>query len=271
MAIHKSEGIILTGVNWSESSQTLTVFTPDWGKLSLTVKGSRRLNGRRGRPLTFARLEFTCYLKGEKEGGYLSEVEPVEVFLFEKDGQLGRLALASAALEFLNQLLTAGDPQPVIYQISLSFLRMTDTLEKKRLPGLFAGYILRLVSLLGFRPNLTGCAVCGRAIQPEGRDEEAPAVLVSVERGGAVCRDCRPTLAGDPAMIGLTADLYAKIRRLSEASLVEASKIPVSLGELRTIVDMITELLRFHAGSMGQLKSFDFLDKLSRAVKTYGG
>ena len=59
MAIHKTEGIILSSADWSESSQTITVFTPDYGKLVLNVKGSRRLNGKRGRPLRFARLEFS--------------------------------------------------------------------------------------------------------------------------------------------------------------------------------------------------------------------
>jgi len=85
MAIHKTEGIILTSANWSESSQTITLFTPDRGKITLNVKGSRQLAGKRGRPLRFARLEFSCYLRAGSETGYLSDVEPVEVFLFEKD------------------------------------------------------------------------------------------------------------------------------------------------------------------------------------------
>jgi len=37
------------------------------------------------------------------------------------------------------------------------------------------------------------------------------------------------------------------------------------------MVDLLITLLRYHAGTIRQLKSFDFLDKLARAVKTYGG
>ena len=162
MAVHKSEGIILSTANWSESSQTITLFTPDRGKLVLNVREARRLTGKRGRPMTLRPAGvflLPCARAGES--GYLSDIEPVEVFLFEKDGQLGRLTFASAALELLNNLLTISDPQPVCYQITLSFLRMADTLDKNRLPGLLAGYIFRLISLLGFRPNLAGCAGCG--------------------------------------------------------------------------------------------------------------
>ncbi|MFH1701161.1 MAG: DNA repair protein RecO [Candidatus Zixiibacteriota bacterium] len=273
MAIHKTEGIILSSANWSESSQTLTIFTPDCGKLTLTVKGSRQLNGKRGRPLHFARLEFTCYLRGEKGSGYLSDVEPVDVFLFEKDGQLGRLAFASAAIELLNNLLTGGEPQPACYQITLSFLRMIDTIEKKRLPGLFAGYILRLASLLGFRPNLAGCASCGKAVENMIPDSEQSGekLMLSIERGGLVCADCRSTLIGENSLIGLDVEFHNKLIRLMQSSLAEASNISISLKELQELVDIMTMLLKYHAESMKQLKSFDFLDKLTAAVKNFGG
>jgi len=273
MALHKSEGIILSTADWSESSQTLTVFTPDRGKLTLNVKGSRQLNGKRGRPLRFARLEFTCYLREGSESGYLSDVEPVEVFLFEKDGQLGRLTFASGAVELLNNLLTTCDPQPVCYQITLSFLRMTDRLEKKRLPGLFAGYILRLISLLGFRPNLVGCVGCGKEIAEiaDVSEKEATPILISIERGGMICQDCRRMIAGQNQMINIAPQLHGQLIELMSSSLEEASQKMVSLKDLNSMVDLLTALLKYHAGTIRHLKSFDFLDKLARAVKTYGG
>jgi len=273
MAIHKTEGIILSTADWSESSQTLTVFTPDRGKLSLNVKGSRQLNGRRGRPLRFARLEFTCYIREESESGYLSDVEPVEVFLYEKDGQLGRLTFASAAVELLNRLLTSNDPQPVCYQITLSFLRMTDQLEKKRLPGLFTGYILRLISLLGFRPNLVGCVGCGKEISEtaDTSEKDTAPIMVSVERGGVVCEECRQSMAGQNHLIGLAPELHRRMVALMSSSLEEASRQIIGLAELNRLVDLTVTMLKYHAGTIRQLRSFDFLDKLARAVKTYGG
>jgi len=272
MAIHKTEGVILSGANWSESSQTLTVFTPDKGKISLNVRGSRRLNGKRGRPLRFARLEISCYLKEDAETGYLSDVEPLEVYLFERDGQLGRLAFASAALELLNNLLITLDPQAVCYQLTLSFLRMTDNIEKKRLPGLFGGYILRLVSLMGFRPNMAGCVGCGKEISVEDDiPEEEILFLFSAQRGGVVCDECKRMLPGENQLIGLSAKLYKKINQLMVSSLEEASQTKVDLDELNSIVDLIVALLKFHAAGVKPLKSIDFLDKLARAVKNYGG
>ncbi len=272
MAIHKTEGIILSSADWSESSQTLTMFTPDRGKVSLTVRESRKLISRRGRPLRFARLEFTCYLREDSERGYLSDIEPVEVFLFEREGQLGRLAFAAAALELLNNLLTSLDPQPACYQITLSFLRMTDRLEKKRLPGLFAGYILRLVSLLGFRPNLIGCVGCATELVKNGSTiSDREPFTISIERGGLICDNCRRSMPGENQLISLPTEIRGKLILLMGSSLEEASRVPTGLQELNQMVDLLVTLLRYHAGTIRQLKSFDFLDKLARAVKTYGG
>lgn len=250
----------------------LNLFTPDMGKISLAVRGGRKIGGKRGRPLRFARLEFTSYIRDGAESGYLSDVDPAEVFLFEKEGQLGRLTFASAALELLNALLTAHDPQPICYQLTLSFLRMTDSIEKKRLPGLFGGYILRLVSLLGFRPNLVGCAGCGRDVSATLPESGSPSIrLFSLERGGMICENCRRTETGETALIGLPADVHQKMLHLLQSSLEEASRLTVSLVELTVMVDLLTGLLRFHAGTVRHLKSFDFLDKLIRAVETNGG
>lgn len=272
MAIRKTEGIILSGADWSESSQTLTVFTPDRGKLTLTVRGSRKMLGKRGRPMRFARLEFTCYLRDDSEHGYLADVEPVEVFLFERDGQLGRLAFASAAVELLDNLLTALDPQTAVYQITLSFLRMTDRIEKKRLPGLFAGYILRLVSLLGFRPNLIGCVGCGAELVQNGSDiNDREQYTISIERGGLICENCRRSMPGENRLISLPGDIHGKLILLMGSSLEEASRVMTPLQDLNRMVDLLVTLLRFHAGTIRPLKSFDFLDKLARTVKTYGG
>jgi DNA repair protein RecO (recombination protein O) len=273
MAIHKSEGIILSTADWSESSQMLTMFTPDRGKMTLSVRGARRLVGKRGRPLRFARLEFTCYIRENSETGTMSEVEPVEVFLFEKDGQLGRLTFGSAAVELLNNLLEPLEPQASCYQITLSFLRMTDRLPKKQLPGLFAGYILRLVSLLGFRPNMVGCVGCGAEIEmpSDTSDTNATPILVSIERGGVICHRCRQEIGGQNNLVGLSTTVFDKINHLMVSSLEESSQVPVTLNELNRMMEMLTALLKFHAGTIRQLKSFDFLDKLARAVQTYGG
>jgi DNA repair protein RecO (recombination protein O) len=273
MAIRKTEGIVLSTANWSESSQTITLFTSDMGKISLNVRGGRSLHGKRGRPLRFARLACTCYYSEHKETGYISDIDPVEVFLFERDGQLGRIAFASAAIELLRELVTAEEPQAACYHLTLSFLRMTDRLEKKRLPGLFAGYIFRLISLLGYRPNIYGCVSCGAEDVSEsgGTGEDGDDLYFSVERGGLICPKCRKQLIAEQKLLRIPPERLGTMVTISEASLEEASNMRLSFDELLQITDLVIAMLRYHAGARGELKSFTFLDKLVRSAQATGG
>jgi DNA repair protein RecO len=273
MAIRKTEGIILSTANWSETSQTITLFTPDLGRISLNVRGGRSLTGKRGRPLRFARLFCTCYYNEDKETGYISDIDPVEVFLFERDGQLGRIAFASAAIELLRELVTTKEPQAACYHLTLSFLRMTDTVEKKRLPGLLAGYIFRLISLLGYRPNIYGCVSCGTGIEAEGGAGAGSSdpFYFSVERGGLICPECRKQLLADQKLLTIPQTRLRTMVDISEASLEEASRIHLAFDELLQIIDLVIAVLKYHAGTRGELKSFTFLDKLVRSAQIDGG
>ena len=65
--------------------------------------------------------------------------------------------------------------------------------------------------------------------------------------------------------------LRARMLTLMESSLEEAARIPVTLSELNAMMNLVTSLLKYHSGTIRPLKSFDFLEKLTRAVKAYGG
>ena len=54
-------------------------------------------------------------------------------------------------------------------------------------PGdLTACFLVRFLSLAGFRPAITHCAVCGRDLR------EGPLIRFLPDRGGAVCMACSP-------------------------------------------------------------------------------
>ena len=80
-----------------------------------------------------------------------------------------------------------------------------------------------------------------------------------------------PEEAALAAKMSFQAETDEVIAKRAGLSLEEASQKIIGLQELNRMVDLLTSLLKFHAGTIRHLKSFDFLDKLARAVKTYGG
>ena len=257
----KSEGIVLRSVNWKENSRIVTIFTEDTGVQSIIDRGGRSLKSKRGRLMNFARLEIE-YFKSERSGmGYFTEIEPVEIFEFDREGTLGRLTFGSAALELLGDLLPKEEPQEEIYYLTIHFLRIITDSPKNGVIPVFLGYFLKLLSYLGYRPNFAGC-YCGR--------ERVETVMTnagggkyhifSPQRGGLVCKSCQ--IAGD-YYIKLQSDRLEKVYNLQTASLAEAGKIRLRLEEAEEILELLSSFLKYQTDSK-DLKSLIFLEKLKR-------
>lgn len=254
----KSEGIVLRSVNWKENSRIVTFFTDNAGKISIVDRGGRSFSSKRGRLLTFSRLEI-AYFKSDKSGtGYISEAEPLEAFSFERDGTLGRLTFASAALEILNDLLPEHEPQEGLYHLTIQFLRFTNSFPKTSLLPLFLAYFIKLLSYLGYRPNFAGCVNCAKAretiIAESGKGTFSP------ERGGLICAACQN--AG-VYYITLQPERLEMLYRVQTSSLSEAAAIQLGMRDGEDAMETITSFMKYQTGT-GDLKSLAFLEKLKR-------
>ncbi len=258
MSLEKTEAVILTTHNWSESSRTVELFTRDFGKLSLVDKGGRRFKTKRGRLIPFARLEVTFYKSEKSASGYLSEVALLEPYPLEKDGSIGRLGYASAACELLRFLLSDEQPQPGLYRLFVRFLSLVESTEKRFLPGLFLTFFLRLLSHLGYHPSLAHCVNCGRPAVSE--EEESPEqFFFSPERGGILCPSCQT--AGD-YYIPLSDMTIKQLVALQNASLAEAGRYPIGYTEATILVEALVKFVNFQTGLISRLKSLEFLKQL---------
>ncbi|HOD67452.1 MAG TPA: DNA repair protein RecO [candidate division Zixibacteria bacterium] len=259
MAIKATEAILLRAHNWSESSRTVVFFTRDYGRLALTDRGGRRLTGKRGRLVPFARLELTFYHSEKESAGYLSDVSLVQAWQFEREGTLGRLAFASAAIELLLSLLGDRAPHPDLYTYTVSYLELVETAPKQGLGPLFVNYYIRLISRLGYHPSLTRCVACGAT--GERLADAAGGVQFSAERGGMVCRACESV--GD-CYIPFSSESHRLIRALEGASLGQAATLPISYRETVRLTEALTRFLSFQADVRAELKALTFLEKLRK-------
>ncbi len=262
----KSEGIVLKTVNWKENSQIATIFTRDAGRQSIVDRGGRSLKAKRGRLMNFCRLEID-YFKSEKSGiGYISEVNPLEAFTLERDKTLGRLIFASAALELLYDLLPEEEPHEALYTLSIQFLRLIDNKPKQSLFAVFLGFFIRMLSYLGYRPNFSGCVICGEeirsAIENQEEVDSKGGFLFSPDRGGLVCSTCQ--IIGE-YYIRLRPERLRQIRGLQTASLSEAGGIKIKFRQGEEILKLLVGFLKYQADTK-ELNSLKFLEKLKRAT-----
>ncbi|PKK82076.1 MAG: DNA repair protein RecO [candidate division Zixibacteria bacterium HGW-Zixibacteria-1] len=258
----KSEGIILKSVNWKENSKIHTIFTDNAGRQSLIDKGGRSLKSKRGRLMTFTRMELGYFKSEKSEVCYVTEVDPIESFEFRLDGTLGRLTFASAALELLYDLLPADEPQEGLYHLTIQYLRLIDRIAKTAVIPVFIAFFLKLLSYLGYRPNFAGCNSCGK-------DKKSTLTInsnngsyynFSPERGGLVCSTCQ--MAGE-YYIKLQSERLDKIYSLQTASLAESAGIGLRLDEAEEFLELLTAFVRFQT-DIRELNSLKFLEKLKK-------
>ncbi len=200
--------------------------------------------------------------------GYLSEVELLESFLFEKDGALGRLTFASAALEILYDLLAEDEPHPDLYDLTLQFFRLIDTGSKGGLISLFLAYFMKTLSYLGYRPNFSGCVSCGKDRESSaiagnnGQNQESTKFyFFTPERGGLICSACQKM---GEYYIKLQFERLEMIYRLQTSSLAEAGRLRHGFNEAEEIIELLTDFMRFQTGTK-ELNSIKFLEKLRKA------
>ena len=260
MSLEKSDAFMLKAFNWSESSRTVIFFTRDFGKLALIDKGGRKLATKRGRLLPFARMELTFHASERSGRAYISDSDLIELYEFQRDGTLGRLAYASAACELLNLLLPEEEPLPSLFGYVGTYFEKTNTVDKRSLPSLFVAFFLRLLSQLGYHPSLTYCIGCG--LSWEEKSSNADVVAFSPERGGYVCPSCQQV---GEYYIGLSSGGYRTLTQLQAASLDEASLMLIGYQEASLMLELLTRFLSYQAGVSPDLKSLEFLEKLKNS------
>ena len=257
MAIKKTEAFLLKAFNWSESSRTISFFTREQGKLPLIDRGGRSLSAKRGRALPFSRLALTYYASERSSNGYLSEISVEQAWSFESEGSLGRLAFGSAACELLWLMLPDEEPHTDIYQYTLKYFSLLSSADRVALPAIFVAYFLRLLSMLGYQPVLSGCVACGKSLG----DFKTARMSFSPDRGGLLCPACQ---ASGESYISLSLEDLLESLKLQAASLEQAADERTEFTCASRIVDALLKFLRTQTG-IGKLNSLEFLDKLKQA------
>ncbi len=182
MALYTLNGIVVRYVNYRDNDRILDILTGEMGLVTASARGCRRPKS----PLLsaselFVFGEFVLY--GAKERFSVNACDVRETFYPLRE-DMERFASAMYMLSLAQAGATAGeksDAQLSLLYHALSFTAYTDAVPA----DMAVCFAMRYLSLLGFRPSLTQCAVCGCDLTREKQ------LIFSAEAGGAVCSRCQ--------------------------------------------------------------------------------
>lgn len=183
MKEHGSTGFVLSVRPLGENDLLVTLLTPDQGKLVAVAPAGRKSRKRFGGALDlFVQLSFTLVLRRAGVLPRLREAEPLELYLPLRQ-ELSSLALASHAAECTAALLPEGDPAPEVHDLFAIYLEYLVTKGGSALA--YCRFLMRLLAICGFRPQLTTCGSCGAGLPPGG-----PGLRVDPAHGALLCGSC---------------------------------------------------------------------------------
>lgn len=242
MAIDKTQAIVIRSVDFSETSKVLTLYTADFGKMSVMAKGARRLKSNFEVALDLLSVCSICVIrKPNAELDLLTEALLVERF----DGlrrDLGALYTAYYVAEVLGGLTQTGEPQPELYSETVAVLRRlagreNEPAKEDRL-SVLSRYLLSLLRILGLAPLLDACATCGGEVPMKAR------MTLAIESGGLVCPECSQLTRGAMSIQGGTVQA---MRWLSQESTI-ASRLAMSETGKRELWRVLASAIEYHLG-----------------------
>lgn len=237
-------GIVLRAYDLRDSSRILEILTHE-GRISVLCKGIRRAKSR-SLNLTEPYIEADFNLQAGRDLFYLKDGELVTARLDLRE-KMERLALAAASCDLLRAVLVE-QPDPHLYEFLRAMLDACEQMQPERTSALFCAYIIKLVSLIGYRPVLTRCTVCGAPVRAGVFDGDA---------GGMLCENHSSVGSGDAWR--LREEELAFLWKVMRTPLAEIDT--ENFQRERRMTRMVMCYFLYHTG-ISEPKSMELLKKL---------
>jgi DNA repair protein RecO (recombination protein O) len=184
MPPYKEQGIVLRSIKLGEADKIVTILTQGSGKVRGVAKGLRKTTSRFGGRLEpFTHVNLMLY-RGRGALDTITQAEIVASHRHIRD-DLSLFAAAETMIEATDRVAEEHERNVPLVVLLLNGLRALDAGPSD--PSSVAeAFLLKLLSLSGFHPALTACAVCG----------SSDVRLWSAGLGGAVCARCADASAG---------------------------------------------------------------------------
>lgn len=253
MGIYKAEAVVLRSRVYGEADRILSLFTKEWGKISAIAKGVRKPTSRlRGAVQLFSHTHLVLY-KG-KTLDTITQGEAAEDFSFLQN-DLERLAAASYCAELVDRLTLENQPLPKLFWLLLRALRALGWGDPALVARVFEA---QLLVILGYRPQLDSCVVCGQGRQASPHDSrEQMASWFSIERGGVVCSRC---VAETPGVRPVSPAVLEAVAYFLRTPLEKAAKVKLTDTCRSELSSLLRSFLGYHSDVVP--RSWEFFDEM---------
>jgi len=225
--IIQSQAIVLKSFSYSNTSIIARCLTREKGKISVIVHGAKKKNSQKAayfQPASY--LDLVLYFKETREIQTISKVSFVQTWSHLQD-DLKKIAYVLSVIELTDKTITDHDPHKELFDELVNVIQLFD-IGDKRLNLAFWHFELKLLSLLGFKPDFEK-------------------------------RDFSGLTFPNPFAGPNSRELLNGLQRNFPDSLED---IPITKKDRAVISEYLTTCFQYHFEGLNQLKSFEVLKKV---------
>jgi DNA repair protein RecO (recombination protein O) len=159
--ILKTEAVVLSKLNYGDTSLIVSLFTKELGKISAILKGARSPKSRIGMkidPLNY--IEVVFYNKSTRDLQIISSADIIQYYPGIKE-ELDKLKYAHSVIELVKKLTPEHEQNIRLFSGVVKILSLLESSEEP--PNLiFARFFLFFLAEIGYEVQLDKCVSCGK-------------------------------------------------------------------------------------------------------------
>lgn len=176
--IKKIEGIVISTVDYKESSKIINVFTKSDGIIGLVARGSKRANSKIA--VGSNTLSYGYFYINAKNPNFLANLNEVEIInnfnSIRKD--IIKLNYAIYLLELSSEVYKHDNNSNIYNLLISSLIKINEGYDSRVITNILE---LKLLDFLGIRPVINHCVNC---------KNNKDIVTISSYKGGYLCKKC---------------------------------------------------------------------------------
>lgn len=225
----RSEGIVIREMRYLDSSKILTIFTKDYGKVSVLARGVFRPKSQNtNSAVLFSRSELNFY-QG-RNFFYLSSSHVLDLSYTLRTDHL-KFLYASYFSELINESVPYEDSNILLYGMFTKALGLLDK-SAHGLHSLIVAFQVKLIAMLGYRPELQSCILCGSDTSENWK--------FSFEESGLICKQC---FSMNPYAISIDSSLTNYAHNFLYLSFEEVMKISITAVQFESLFSLFNRHL----------------------------
>ena len=236
------EGFIFKETPYGETSKIISVFTKEYGLISIMCKGAKSIKSKdRALTLRFTYAKFNIYYKENKLSLFKSAdiIKPLKNI----NSDIVLISYLSYLVDLTTQVLKQSNDEAIYEDFINTVLKLEDGLDPLVLMNILE---LKFLDYLGVGINLNECIICG---------SKTNIATIDGDKGGYICLNCLTDerIVSKKVIQMLRMYYYVNIKSISKLDVDNSTK-----NEINFFLDMYYDR---YTGLY--LKSKDFLKNLA--------